>query len=204
VTLPEKRIIGLFWFWLCGTRLLLRLHIGVGRGRGILNDDQKRKILLAAAELKLAKRPAILTRLNWLLKKVGQLSGYRNIAAHLPLGLERNAAGEYVVAPGEQGISSPTSSQKFIFVQLERERFWETLAEDYYLLGQYAVWLTWHVSGKLSPSRPLPYRPRLPSLAAIQRVDQIIEAANRALAKPPRRRRPSRTKLAQKLPSEAP
>jgi hypothetical protein len=135
----------------------------------ILNDDQKRKILLAAAELKLAKKPAILARLNWLLKKIGQLSGYRNIAAHLPLGLDRNEAGEYVVAPGDEGISSPTSSQKFIFVQLERVRFWETLAEDYYLLGQYVVWLTWHASGKLKLSQPLPYKPRLPSLAAILR-----------------------------------
>jgi hypothetical protein len=162
----------------------------------IQNDDQKRKILLAAAEINLINRQEVLQPLKWLINKIGKLSAYRNIAAHLPVGLEEDGKGGYVVAPGA-GLAPPTTAQKFIFVQLEREKFWEVLAEDFYMLGQYGVWVAVHLSAN-QKKLPLPYKPRLPSLAAIQRVDQIIEAQNRP--KPTRRTRrlPSRSRRAAK------
>jgi hypothetical protein len=133
------------------------------------SDDYQRRLLSVYAEHLLVKVPSILKRIRWLLKAIDEIAEYRNIAAHVSMGIsETSSVGPYISAEID-GLRT-VRGLKLVLISMEKKDFWESLAADLYVLNQYADCLTLWLVTPPAERVPLPYKPRLLSLPTIRAV----------------------------------
>jgi hypothetical protein len=152
------------------------------------SDDYQRKLISVYAEHLLVQTPSILGRIRWLLKAINEIAEYRNIAAHVTMGIsEHSSVGPYITAEID-GLRR-VKGIKLVLISMEKKDFWEAVASDLYVLIQYADSLMFWLVAQPNERVPLPYKPRLLSLPTIRavttRYNQIFDRPKRR-----RRRRP--------------
>jgi hypothetical protein len=149
------------------------------------SDDYQRKLIAVYAEHLLVQAPSILARIRWLLKAIDEIAEYRNIAAHVTIGIsEHSSHGPYITAEID-GLRR-IKGIKLLLIEMEKKDFWESVASDLYVLIQYADCLTSWLVAHSNERVPLPYKPRLLSLPTIR---SVMTRYNQIFVHPKRRRR---------------
>ncbi len=154
------------------------------------SDTAQRRMLGTFATHHLVGDRANRDRVNWLLRAIDELSTYRNIAAHLAMEFDERA-GRPRMAIAIDGVRRAAALRN-VFTEWDNPSFWPNVVCDVYALAQYANLLTTHIFAK-NLRGPLPYRPRLLSLPAIEAANKTIGLLSRP--KRQRRQSASRAKL---------
>jgi hypothetical protein len=152
------------------------------------SDTAQRRMLGIIANNGLINDRANLTKVEWLLKAVDDLSAYRNIVAHVPIEFQERR-GKTQLMDRIDGVRRAAGLRR-LYVEYQEGEFWNKLSSDLYVLSQYTEHLAAHIVFP-NPQRPLPYRPRLLSLPAIRRANAQVNQWLQA-PRPRRRRRASR------------
>lgn len=157
----------------------------------IQNDSTQREMLLNVANAELSKNNRLLAKIRWLVKIANQLAHYRNIAAHT----HAIFSPQFQIIPVADATASREAARKR-FNEIKHDQFWRSLSGDLNSLSLYARAIAFHILGWNDPPAPLPHRPRLRSLAQIDRIEGQIgrlaqSEANSLPQSPSRRKRKS-------------
>ena len=160
------------------------------------SDSSQRDMVLSLAKSCLLPKENRLKQIIWLMKSVKEFSSFRNASVHVPMVFriydERQAA--------EIHLDSETGKKQAIerlYAAGSGEKFWNTLAGDLFVLGQFALALADNGASFTSQGVEPPslHRPRLLSLRLIAEVDRKV-APPQVRKAPKRQRRASQQKRA--------
>lgn len=176
----HAHVFEIFWYVLTGSDRPAQGHaLAVGLWHQIQNDSTQREMLIEAARVELSSNPAALTRLEWLLARIKDLSKYRNVAAHVDAvfspHMRKRPAGNPVASRLQYGMR---------FDLIDHRRFWKIFAGDLNILGHYALRLSRPIYGF-----PEPW-PRKPKLLTPPLISKIEGEIGRRTRRPPPQRQP--------------
>ena len=154
----------------------------------IQSDSVQRTLLENVAEAALSEKSHKLKQIIWLLKSIGRIAAYRNATVHTPIVFQiidiDLPAAIYLDYEGARKNSADRLQAAGV-----DQRFWDAIAGDLYVLGQFAAALTDDGKRAIDENGIVPSlrRPRLLSPQLLAEIDrQMSPQAKKAPKRQPR------------------
>ncbi len=139
------------------------------------SDSGQRNMLLESAHCRYWNDPVHYKRIKWIIQMADKMSSYRNLAAHLAMEIHDDTSGGRAFLLPDRLSAKRAANVRAMWIKAPamKKDFWALLADDLYVLQQYAR-IVFFATTPLGRRVPLPRKPRLLSLPEIRRTEDWV------------------------------